>query len=387
MSVQNVAGITPQPVQNPSPVTALPHSSAGLVVGNTLEALVTNIIDSRRVLLEVQGNTMLAESSVTLRAGDRLVVRVEDVEPKILLQVLSAEMSDAEKVGGYLRLQRSQPQSLAHLFANPAEFFQTDDLPSLRQPPMQKLIADILLLVDKLVYTQANLKDALFVRNFVGQLGLLMEADLLKVLSGGDRDDKRKTSLKPEESLKGLLLRLSEQLRSQAIAPASDTSSYSSYKSLFEFLDASVKSIETQQVMNAVGWQSDNTYFLQVPFQCADGIRMQDIYIQVDRDAERRGRGEGNSRIVLLLNLDAVGDMIVDVKLAGKALECRIKCSDELFRDFAAEKVDDFKHRLAETGYDVRTISFVAKPLLAEDKLEFLESLTMYYQNSVNLFA
>jgi len=387
MSVRNVTGIAPQPVQNPFPITALPNASAGLAVGNTLEALVTNIIDSRRVLLEVKGNTMLAESSVALRAGDRLVVRVEEVEPKILLQVLSAEMSDAEKVGGYLRLQRSQPQSLARLFANLAEAFSTGNLPSLKQPAMQKLIADILLLVDKLVYTQGNLKDTLFVRNFVGQLGLLMEADLLKVLSGGEREDRRKVSLKPEESLKGLLLRLSEQLRSEAIAQAADTSSYHSYKSLFEFLDAAVKSIETQQVMNAVGWQSDNTFFLQVPFQCADGIRMQDVYIQVDRDAERQGRGEGNSRIVLLLDLDAVGEMIVDVKIAGKALECWIKCSDESFRDFAAEKVDDFKHRLAETGYDVRAIRFVAKPLLAEDKLEFLESLTMYDQNSVNLFA
>jgi hypothetical protein len=114
---------------------------------------------------------------------------------------------------------------------------------------------------------------------------------------------------------------------------------------------------------------------------------MQDVYIQVDGDAERRRCGEGNSRIVLLLDLDAVGEMIVDVKLAGKALECWIKCSDESFRDFAAEKVGDFRHRLAETGYDVRTIRFVAKPLLAEDKLEFLESLTLYDQNSVNLFA
>jgi hypothetical protein len=387
MSVQNVTGIAPQPVQSPSPVAALPNSSAGLAIGNTLEALVANVIDSRRVLLEVRGNTMLAESSVALRAGDRLVVRVEEVEPKILLQVLSAEMSDVEKVGGYLRLQRSQPQSLARLFANLAEVFSTDNLSSLRQPAMQKLIADILLLVDKLVYTQGNLKDTLFVKNFVGQLGLLMEADLLKVLSGGEREDRRKVSLKPEESLKGLLLRLSEQLRSQAIAQVADASSYHSYKSLFEFLDASVKSIETQQVMNAVGWQSDNTFFLQVPFQCADGIRMQDVYIQVDGDAERRRCGEGNSRIVLLLDLDAVGEMIVDVKLAGKALECWIKCSDESFRDFAAEKVGDFRHRLAETGYDVRTIRFVAKPLLAEDKLEFLESLTLYDQNSVNLFA
>ncbi len=386
MSVQNVTGIVPQPVQNPSPVSALSPSSAGLLVGDTLEAFVTDILDSRRVLLAIKGGTVAAESSAVLRAGDRLVVRVEEVEPKILLQVLSAEISDVEKVGGYLRLQRSQPQSLAQLFGFLPETLRTEALPLLSQASTKKLIGEILRIIDRLVVTRGTLKNPLFVKNYPGQLGLLLESGLLKSLPGGDKDAKTGAARKTGESLKGLLLKLAEQLQSQIAVETADRSTADPLARVLSLLDASVKSIETQQVMNAAG-QSDATYFLQIPFQSADGIRIQDIYIQVDRDAERNRTGEGQSRLVFMLNLDAVGEMMIDVKLAGKGLECRIKCVEEAVREFVAARIGDLEQGLADAGYDVRLLDCTAKPDLMEDRREFMGSLSLYCTDSVNLFA
>ncbi|OPY90872.1 MAG: hypothetical protein A4E73_02277 [Syntrophaceae bacterium PtaU1.Bin231] len=387
MSVRNVTGIAPPLPQNPSPVAALAPSPAGLVVGDTLEALVTGILDPRRVLLDVKGSGVVAESSVALHAGDRLTVRVEEVEPKILLQVLRTETPDVEKTGGYLRLQRSQPQSLAQLFGLLPEALRAENLPLLQQPSTRKLIGDVLRIIGNLVVTQGTLKDPLFVRNYPGQLGLLLESGLLKGLQGGGKDARTGAAPGPGENLKGLLLRLSEELRLQVAAQTADRPAADPAARVLSFLEASVKSIETQQVMNAASLQSDATCFLQIPFQAADGIRIQDVYIQVDREAERQGRGEEKSRLVFMLNLDAVGEMMIDAKFAGRALECRIKCVGEAVREFVAARIGALEQGLARAGYEVRLLDCVARPDLTEDRMEFLGSLSLYRRDSVNLFA
>jgi len=387
MSLSNVAGVSAQPAQSPSPLPTLSAVSTNLAVGDTLEAFVTEALDARRVLLQMKGSTLVADTETVFRAGDRLVVRVEEVEPKILLRVLSAEISDAEKLGGYLRLQRSDPQSLAQMFGLLPEAFQSEDDPILRQPAIQRLVADILRLIGRLVYGQEALKNPLFVKHYVGQLGLLLEAGLLRALRGGEGGEKGRGSAKPAETLKGLLLQLSEHFHAQLATGTADAQDSGKLARLLSCLEASIKSIETQQVINAVAGQTDDAYFIQIPFQAPDGIRMQDVYIQGNRDAEEGRNGENRRRLVFLFNLDAVGEMMVDVALAGKTLECRIRCSDEGVRTFIASRIGGLEKGLAEAGYDVQTLSVVAKPSLAEDRMEFLSSLSLYHRNSVNLFA
>ncbi|MBN2467056.1 MAG: hypothetical protein JXD19_02800 [Deltaproteobacteria bacterium] len=61
---------------------------SAVIPGEVLEAEVVDRLDGKRVVLRIHDITIVAESLPMLRVGDTIIVRVEEIEPTVVLSIL-----------------------------------------------------------------------------------------------------------------------------------------------------------------------------------------------------------------------------------------------------------------------------------------------------------
>ena len=202
-----------KPLIDPVLQIKLAHQpSTGLSVGQTAEARVMEKLDDGRFIIRIGANHLTAEAEPTLRPGQTMTLRVDSVNPRVLLSVVSPpeERIAAEQ----LRVFRSNPDALTQSLVELTGIVSGSRGADLSRLAGRENLAAILDALGSAMPGREKMERGFSLREAVRSLGLQLENDLRKALENpGEHRDTPPVSLK--ESLKPSLMKLIDELQAK----------------------------------------------------------------------------------------------------------------------------------------------------------------------------
>ena len=250
-----------------------------LVLGERLNARVLGDSHQGQTLLQIKNSTLLAKSLLPLKSGETLTVQVEQFHPTLVLRTVFAENIEISRTNEFLKFYRSNPGALKEMIASLKALFHegtpNPPLHFLSKPEGQSLYR----ILNQLIMTDDNIADPLFFKDYVIALGLTGERRLLRALSDPSLLEEKRSGA----SLKELLLKISAEGRAAPTPSGDDNLEGSPLKRFADLADRAATVIESLQIVNVLAQEQDGLFTLQIPVQFPGGIRMQEIFIEIDR--------------------------------------------------------------------------------------------------------
>jgi hypothetical protein len=352
-------------------------------IGEILEAGVIETMKDQKTLITLKGVTMQADSEVHLNAGDKIQVKVETVHPQLVLRIMEGGYSEESNLADYLRWHRSNPDALSHMMTEAMRQFNSANLGKLLRHLPGADFQKIFTVLKSLLYSTET-KGSNFLRDYLSKLGLTMESQLGKVVEG--RSNIGEGDLQAE-SLKGLLTELSSDLHNLLMnKDALDGEESIKLASLSKYVDSSIKTIESHQIINIILQEAENKYLFQIPIVFPDGVRKGDIFVEYDRHAREKGE-KGQYRVIFFLSMDVLGDMIIDAELKGDKIDCVVKCADQDVCAFISSFLEELRGSLLALGCKIDMVKCVTGVDLVKEKLDYYQDRVLYNSEVIDLFA
>lgn len=351
--------------------------SLDLAVGELLTADVLEARDGKQYLVSLKGSTLTADSEVLLKPGDRVVVRVDQQFPRVVLSLIEVPPKTSLLQSDLLRWYRSNPGALRDMFSQAAEVFSREKLGGLVRYIERNDVKDALKLVQSLFFQPEEIEEGAFLRDYAQNIGLLREGVLRKAV--GDRG----APPTAERSLKGVLMKIAGDLRNAETGTGSPARDEEGLRGFLDFLERSVKTVEALQVMNILCREREDGFIFQIPFLFPGGVKTGDVFV-------RRNRNPGPDGdiydVVLFLDLDALGKIVVEAGMRGERIRCNIRCENEELSDFLSSALDELRESVHRAGYTMESVACIAEADL-EEKREAFYRERLFPGDAVNLFV
>ena len=325
-------------------------SSMSLAPGQTVEARVMEKLDDGRLVIRIGENHLTAEAEPSLRPGQTMTLRVDSLNPRVLLSVLAPpeERITADFIRGF----RSNPEALLQSLAGLAELLDGKQGDMLSRLAGRETTRDLTEFLKAIVPGREQIDKGFSLRDAARSMGMLLESDLKKALegAGGDRAPVPAT-------LKSSLMKVIEDLQGKLQSPGFDRSDAGAIRELTPALEQTVRAIENQQVLNVHFQETEGKLFFQVPLVLPGLVGKANIFI---RDEDGRTSGEGKQsafRVVFALEMDALGDVLAQAQFRAGDVVVRICCGDEETAAFVDGLLPQLEKQLSAAGYRVTELS------------------------------
>jgi hypothetical protein len=345
-----------------------------LVLGERLDAVVVGRYSVQQVRLQLGGSTVTADSRIALNPGETLTVRVERLFPGVVLRICDRGAEDLLRIGEFLKAWRANPGALKGLLQEVRALFgaeKSDPFPdALSKRDMQGVVR----LLEQIVVSKENVGRPLYLKESLTALGLDFERGLLKAPAGeaGAKGESLPSSLKE------VLLRWS--------APGAAAAAGGPGSPLKTFVEQALKVIESLQLVNVLAQEQEQLTVLQIPCQCADGIRMQELFIAGDGAERENGEGQ-DYRAVLFVDLDALGALAVEASRQNGRFHCTIKGQNRDVLAYLEQGLPELEAQLGQLGYRTPLVRCVHQEDLAAWKRDFLMQYRLYSQSTISVRA
>ena len=368
--------IAPQKAAEVSKPTPMPP----LVLGERLNVLVLGDSHNRKTLLQIKNSTLLAESPLPLQSGETLTVHVDQLHPTIVLRTISAEDPEISRTNEFLKFYRSNPGALKEMIASLKALFSEGTPNPISHFLSKREVQNLYKILNKIIISEDNIADPLFLKDYITALGLTGERRLMKALS----DPAILKEKKSGATLKEILLKLSAESTAVQTALGDNEPDGCRIRQFSDLADHAATVIESLQIVNVLAQEQDGLFVLQIPVQFTDGIRMQEIFIETDRENGEHD-AEKQCRIVLFLDMDSLGELAVDMGLKEGTLHCTFKCPDQKVFDFIQPLLPALSHALSGIDYAVGVIQCVLDRNIPSWKQDFLHDYSLFTQNSIDV--
>jgi transcriptional regulator with XRE-family HTH domain len=312
----------------------------GMSVGQALEIRVLERMADGRFLIDAGAARLTAETEHALQPGQTLAMRVESLRPRVVLTVLPA--SGERLVAEHLRGFRSNPaaltRSLADLAGIPGGRGAGGPSPVEGRDPL----AAVLDALRTALPARERIAKGLSLPDFARALGLLTESDLKRATEKNGEN-----LLRPSANLKTRLLKILQESASEdgkTIRPWSPP------------LEKAVRAIETLQVLNVHLQENEGKLFLQVPLLFAGLAGKADILIRRERHGAGTDARNGAFRVLLALDMDALGDVMAQVQFSGDTVTCSVHCENDESAAFVSGLLPSLDAGLTRAGYRVASL-------------------------------
>lgn len=317
--------------------------SPALELGQELSALVVEELIDGRVVLQFDGGILVeAENPGQLHAGQFLRLRVELLQPQVMLQIVEQELTPADQMAQLLRQKPSLDAApwLGELF----RIMETAEAPSAGAPTALEKLKLFLtgLIAREEGWTVSRLLQ------FVRDGGLQYEAKLL-----------RSAATKPSElgeiadhDLKGLLLgALEEHENSGADNGAMKT------------ITAALHDIESQQAANLLAKPDGGSAQLRIPLLIGAGFTDVALSIEADGDGggQQQREKEPGYKILFALDLENFGRTRIDAFAQATDLRVYFYLEKSQALEQVRAMLPELQAALRGLGY--REIALGARPL------------------------
>jgi len=379
--------------------------------GEVVDALVREKLDGQKVVLVMKNQHIMADSEIPLAEGEKIAVKVDQLQPKVVLRVLSQDQAEAgrlkemQPIKEYLLLHRSNPEALKAVITESQDVLTPQMLDGLARNLNQEDLKVLVKSFQDIVFTKSSTGEPDFVKDYISKLGLVQENNLMKIVKDQVKEGRTGVPVSKGEAettapddagrvktaadnLKVQLMRLSDDIeRLFEKGAVKDEKVAQQLNRLGDFAGRAVKSLESQQVVNVLMQESDNRFMLQIPFQLQGGIRMAEVYVEKDRDAGRKDPEGRSYRVVFFLDMDAIGSVMVDANIREKRISCTMKCETEPVRAFAAAQLPVLENSLAAQGYQIDFFSCSLEKSIAEEKHQYVSGQNFYAEHAVHVIA
>jgi hypothetical protein len=347
------------------PSTSLPPLELGL----ELEATVVDELAGGRLLLQIGGSIIDADGPAGLTAGQQLRVRVEQLQPHIILHITEAEPTILSQATTLLR---------QHLPAHADQGELLENLQKMLAAHLQKLdvegraapshLVRLLQAIENLLPAKGVITPEL-VQALLENGGLYYEAKIARAAALGLED----VEAIVQDDLKGLFLAVLEK------APDPGPN-------LLRSVNAQLENLEAQQAVNLLHQLNDGAFQFQIPFFNGNGFST--ATLSVERDGKGSVAGEPGAdgyRLLFLLDLENFGRTRIDVHLTGSILNAAFYVDRRSSINLLNQEIPAFRETLAALGYS--EVWLVAKPLkeIPEEKRQKFDALAVGAPPAIHL--
>lgn len=342
-----------------------------LELGQELEALILEELAGGRLLLKVGATFIEADGPGGLAAGQYLRLRVEQLQPQMVLHVMDVEptleAAAARLLRGHLpahadsgELLDSLQYLLSALLDSPSGATSSaEKLARLRESISTLLASGTPITAEKL---ELLARDG----------GLFYEA---KLFSAAANHGEQLMEI-ADHDLKGLLLSALQESQARAFSSGLQTA-----------LIAQLDNLETQQAVNLLAQLDGGAIQMQIPF--FTGARFCTAALALEPDdhsaAGKRGEGKSGYSILFMLDLENFGRIRIDAHIGDSELRAVFFVDEERSLQLIRQELPGFRETLISLGY--RDILMAAKPLkdLPSDKREKFMALAAGVPSSIHL--
>jgi hypothetical protein len=324
-----------------------------LTVGEVVEAEIVERQGERTFLISFKNRSILADSEIPLRVGEKRSVRVEQLSPRVLFRVLQNVKSESLKFADFVKYIATNPTALLDLFVEGNSRFSPGNLGELATLIGKEDIESLQKLIQSMTMSKGTLTDGFF-KEYIYNLGYLMEKELGEALE--KKFGRAKNIARASENIKGLLNKISDKvdmLMMNARHPGAEK--------LSQFIHSSLKTIEAHQVVNVLLQDNENEYMFQIPLLLPEQLGLAEIFVKFDdTDSNRRGRKK-QQKVLFLLSMDALGDIVVEATIDMKRMGCIVRCGREEIRAFIVPFLRELEEKLVALGYDIAHLKCVTE--------------------------
>lgn len=362
-----------------APEASKPAPIPPLMLGEKLNVLVLADSHNSKALLKIKNSTLLAETSSPLQSGETLTVHVDQLHPTLVLRTISAENTEIPRTNEFLKFYRSNPGALKEMIASLKALFSEGTSNPLSQFLPKGEVQNLYKILNQVIISEDNIANPLFLKDYITALGLTGERRLRKALLDPAVLEEKQSGA----TLKEILLKLSAGLTAQTASGDNEVDGCR-IRQFSDLADHAATVIESLQIVNVLAQEQDGLFMLQIPVQFPDGIRMQEIFIEADRENGKQD-AEKQCRIVLFLDMDSLGELAVDMGLQEGTLHCTMKCPDQKVFDFMQPLLPALSHALSGIDYKVGVIKCVLDRDIPSWKQDFLQDYSLFTRNSIDV--
>ncbi|MHB8829996.1 MAG: hypothetical protein ACYC6Q_10775 [Syntrophales bacterium] len=356
------------------------NSVLPLSLGEAVEAVVDAKTGTSSFLLNIKNGSLSAYSELPLSKGERLTVRVEQLQPQVVLSIVQRGGDRSSAImSSYAAYSSANPEALRDIFVIGRDILNETSLLATLPEGAKKIIGKIADIIDSLMLSGASGKDQFSLKNYLANLGMFLEFDLRQALEG-----KKDLKNLKQESLKGLLQRLSVELK---VAQGRENSpdELKILARLAEFSEKTIKTIEGYQIINMQSATKEGEFFFQLPVVLQQEIRTADLFISGEK--VKKGANGGNRyQVVMFLTLDALGEMMVDASLNGNKLGCVLKFADPAVGEFISGFTAELEKNIREIGFADVLLSCVHSDSIGKARSDCYQEV-FFDRGAVNVFA
>jgi len=291
---------TPEAIGPGETVTSLP-----LEIGKEISGMIVGELDDGRIMLNLGGIVIETNNPGGLTSGQNLRLRVDFLEPQIILHIIEQDPTIESEAATLLRQRLSalpgRDQTLIALqqkLASPETFLDAG-LSRMSLEKLRSFIADIL-------DNQRPLNPERLMQ-FVRDSGLHYESKLFRAVIENSPD----LAAIADSDLKGLLLGALQNLERSAI-----------WDEPRRAISSQLDHLEIQQAVNLLAQLEGQPLQIRVPF--FTGAEFIDVALSVERDGNGQSRDSGKSSrryvIMFLLDLENFGRTRIEAHLQGQDL-------------------------------------------------------------------
>lgn len=336
-----------------------PRASTLLRLGAELQAIVRRGNEGQLLLELDDGQVLTPRSSVPLRAGEQLQLRVLQLQPAPVLQILSANKPDAPLQASLRALLSSAGSrtSLETGFAQLLSAVAANDAPPALRPLLTALVA--------LIRQPAQLSTSEGLAAAVRDSGLLLERRLLS-----------EPQTAPQQELKTQLLRLAARLQAMsqpATTPAETPTANESIPRLTEITERLLARLETLQLQAASSEGLDLLF--ELPVQSNTELERLQLRIQDERASDAAQDGADSGGLLVRLHFGFADDALGAVlRLAGDAVRVHWWAEQAATADRLQAALPLLADRLKAFGLKTEEMSCLTGPPPTVDEMPILRT-------------
>ena len=351
-----------------------------LFAGEVVEVEIIEKVGKSNILILLKNNRILADSDLPLRSGEKRLVRVEKLYPRVVFRILQSEKSKNPKIADYMRFYRLNPKLLFDFFKEGVSRFNPENLGELVRYIGRDDLEGIQKIIQSMVVSRENLEKPSFFRDYIYNFGYLMEKGLEKALK--KRFGKMSNVRNASQNLKGLLIKMCDKLQlpeGKMNLPGAE--------GFLRFAHSSLKIIEAHQVVNFISQENENAYMFQIPVSFPENMGLAEIFVKLEDDGSGAGGWKKQKKILFLLNMDALGEIVVETSIEKKNVGCVVKCRDENLRNFISPFLNELGNKLITLGYGINYLKCVVNTDSSGLEDEYRRVRSLYSEEGIDLMA
>jgi hypothetical protein len=309
---------------------AKPIDPDSFVLGEIIPVKWVRSLDPQRVLIQVRGKELVAETAFPLPEGAEFQVRVERLEPRVILKFLMPTSGGSVSFSLLKKYWVGDPP--LEMLAESWEALKNVVGPSLPKEVQEtwSRIQETTKQFSRMLESGAG-PQAL--ARIIDQSGLNLENKLLRMIAS---DGKPSFQAAIEGDLKGLLLKLKAQLERFAPETARE-------------LHPLIQKMELYQLLNA-GEGDPSKLLLLIPLLFPEGLRWTEVLFSGDRGGGDPA-GDPARTLLFLLDLPALGKLQIEIQIRENRLYGRFKTTDSGIGEYLEENLSRLAGRLGLAGY------------------------------------